>query len=143
MRLISLNLACKIAKFSYFLYCCDNYDNCCDNHCLQNSIIFTTMSRQAQVYLWHLIKEFADFETDPVHGWVVTCIGEKNWTQPSAEDVLIWPWHYFKQKGSLTSETLGFVSSIVQDVLECFLSHPLLLSRARNLAYLLTAGQKI
>ena len=35
MRLISLNLACKIAKFSYFLYC---HDNCCDNHCLQKNL---------------------------------------------------------------------------------------------------------
>ena len=27
-----------------------NCNNCCDNHFLQNSIVFTTMLRQAQVY---------------------------------------------------------------------------------------------
>ena len=45
MRLISLNLACKIAKFSYFLYCRDN-------HCLQKNFVFATMLWQYHVYSW-------------------------------------------------------------------------------------------
>ena len=40
----------QIAKFSYFLCCCDNHDNCCDNHCLQKNFVFATMSRQYHVY---------------------------------------------------------------------------------------------
>ena len=53
MRLISLNLACKIAKFSYFLYCRNNHDNCCDNHCLQKIFVFATMWRGNYLLFTH------------------------------------------------------------------------------------------
>ena len=45
-----------------------------------------------------ILTKFAKFKISPVHSWVVTCIGEKNWTHSLAEDVPIWPWHNLKAK---------------------------------------------